>query len=230
MDIHVYHSSSIGNLYRVDDLLLEAGVPIKEVKRVLDFKLHQITACLISHEHGDHGKGAKDILKAGVDIYTSKGTASALGVSGHRLHIVEHGKQIKVGAWEILPFNLVHNAAEPLGFILLKGQDKLLFVTDTKYVPHRFRGLTHIMIETDYDTDILRENVYRKGVDIGVGNRVIRNHMSFKTAKGFFEANDMSRVREIYLLHLSAKNSDAQKFKREIEKLTGKPVYLKATG
>jgi len=117
-----------------------------------------------------------------------------------------------------------------MGFVLSGWDEKILFLTDAQYCPYRFNYLTRIMIEIDYDTDILRENVYRKGVDIGVGNRVIRNHMSFKTAKGFFEANDMSRVREIYLLHLSARNSDAQKFKREIEKLTGKPVYLKATG
>ena len=175
---------------------------------------------------GDHAKGVKEIMRAAIDCYMSKGTADALKLSGHRLHILEHGKQITIGRWEVLPFNLVHNA-ECLGLILMKGQEKVLFCTDTQYIPFRFKGLTHIMIEIDYDTDILRENVYRKGVDVVVGNRVIRNHMSFKTAKGFFEANDMSRVREIYLLHLSARNSDAQKFKREIEKLTGKPVYLR---
>lgn len=202
-------------------------MPIREIKKCLDYKLHQITACLLSHNHGDHAKGAKDLMKCGIDLFCSRGTSEALGLSGHRLHILEDRKQVQIGKWDILPFKVPHNASDPMAFILMKGNDKVLFATDCLYIPYRFKGLTHIMIETDYDTEILRENLIRKGVEVSVAKNVIRNHMSFKTAKKFFEANDLAKVREIYLLHLSSKNSDAVKFKREIEKRTGIPVYLK---
>jgi hypothetical protein len=44
--------------------------------------------------------------------------------------------------------------------------------------------------------------------------------------KEFFKVNDLSKVQEIYLLHLSSGNSDAVRFKREFAELTGKPVYI----
>jgi phosphoribosyl 1,2-cyclic phosphodiesterase len=226
MQITSYHSSSSGNLYRVDNLLLEAGVPIREIKRALDFRLHEIDACLISHEHGDHAKGAEALMKAGVDVYTSEGTAADLGLKGHRLHVLEAGKRSVVGPWAVLPFATAHDAAEPLGFLLAKGAEKLLFLTDSHYSPHRFQGLTHVMLEVGYDPEILRVNVAVGRVHPEVAKRVIQNHMSIRTALGVLRANDMSRVEEIHLIHLSNNNSNAEATAREARRVTGRPVYV----
>jgi phosphoribosyl 1,2-cyclic phosphodiesterase len=165
-------------------------------------------------------------MKAGVDCYMSHGTAEALGLSGHRLHILRAGEQTTIGPWTVLPFAAVHDAAEPLGFLVKKGKEKLLFATDTHYLPHRFRGLTHIMIEAGYDADIMRENIAAGLVHPEVGRRVLRNHMSIDTALGILRANDMSRVQEIHLLHLSDHNSDAKAFARAAREVSGRPVYV----
>jgi phosphoribosyl 1,2-cyclic phosphodiesterase len=226
MDIHAYHSSSAGNLYRADDLLLEAGVSIRPIKTALEFQLSKITACLMTHEHGDHAKGAADLIKAGVDVYCSEGTARSLGLKGHRLHILKAGQQVSIGQWQVLPFDVRHDAEEPLGFLCAKGSEKLLFATDTNYLPYRFKGLTHIMLGVDYDAEILKENTLTGTVDPERAKRTLQNHMSLETACGFFRANDMSRVQGIWLLHLSNDNSHAEQFKTEIEKLTGRPVYI----
>jgi phosphoribosyl 1,2-cyclic phosphodiesterase len=226
MDITIHHSGSAGNLYQVDDLLIEAGVSIAEIKRCLNYRLSEVCACLITHSHGDHAKGAAGVLKAGDDLYCSKETAEALKLTGHRLHILEAGRQITIGEWLIKPFRVVHDAPGSLGFLIAKGNEKLMFATDTNYVPYRFKSLTHIMLGVDYDTEILQENVRSGGLHAAVGGRVLTNHMSLETAKGFFQANDMSMVEAIYLLHLSSTNSDEMEFKREIERLTGRPVYL----
>lgn len=226
MNITTYHSSSAGNLYQVDDLLIEAGVPIKEIKRALGFRLHKIRGCLITHEHGDHAKGARDLMKAGVDCYMSEGTAAALGLRGHRLNILRAGKQTAIGPWAVLPFATIHDAAEPLGFLLAKGIEKLLFLTDSHYSPHRYRGLTHIMVEAGYDPDILRENIAAGLVHPEVGRRTIKNHMSIRTALGVLKANDMSRVEEVHLIHLSNNNSNAEAFARAAREATGRPVYV----
>lgn len=226
MQITSYHSSSSGNLYRVDNLLLEAGVPIREIKRALGFRLHEIDACLISHEHGDHAKGARDLMKAGVDCYMSEGTAADLGVKGHRLHILEAGKRTTIGPWAVLPFATVHDAAEPLGFLLAKGAEKLLFLTDSHYCPHRFQDLTHIMLEVGYDPEILRLNVAAGLVHPEVAKRVIQNHMSIRTALEVLRANDMTRVEEVLLIHLSNNNSNAEATARGAREVTGQPVYV----
>jgi phosphoribosyl 1,2-cyclic phosphodiesterase len=231
IEISVLASSSRGNCYRVTDgstpLLLECGIPFKEIQRGLDFRSLEIAGCLISHEHKDHSKAVKDVIKSGIDCYMSQGTANAIGVVGHRVRIIKARKQFKLGSWTILPFETQHDAAEPLGFLLANHEgDKLLFATDTYYVKYRFQGLSHIMIECNYSLEILRENVSNGLVPSKLKNRLLQSHFSLENVKGFLNANDLSRVQEIWLLHMSDGNSDAERFKREIQGLTGKMVFV----
>uniref|UniRef100_A0A6M3LH80 Putative beta-lactamase superfamily domain n=1 Tax=viral metagenome TaxID=1070528 RepID=A0A6M3LH80_9ZZZZ len=223
--IHVYHSGSTGNLYRIGNLLIEAGVPIREIKKALGFRLSEIAGCLVSHEHGDHAKGVHDLLKAGVDCYMGHETAAGIGVKGHRVHIVKPMDPFMVGDWKVLPFPLVHDV-ENLGFLMAKGKAKVLYATDTNYIPFRFNGLTHIMLGVDYDSAVLKRNVLAGHIDPARASRTLTQHMSLQTALGFFRANDMSKVQEIHILHLSNANSDEKKFKEEIERATGRPVYI----
>jgi len=225
VDITIHHSGSSGNLYQVGTLLIEAGVPIRQIKKSLDYRLSRISGCLISHSHGDHACAARDLMKAGIDCYCSRDTATELGISGHRLHILEAGTQFKVAGWTVRPFDLVHDVP-CLGFLLASGGEKLMYANDTNYIPYRFKGLTHVMLGVNYDKEILIDNITYGYINPEVGKRVLQNHMSLSTAQGFFRANDMSQVREIYLLHLSDPNSDAEKFKREIQAITGRPVCI----
>lgn len=230
MNIQVLASGSSGNAYVVsvggDSLLLEAGIRFKELRQRLSFGVNRLTGALITHEHGDHAMALAEVMKAGVDCYMSQGTAEALGVEGHRAHRIVAHAQFQVGGCAIMPFDTVHDAAEPLGFLIAQGNTRLLYATDTAYIPYRFRGLTHIMIEVNYSLDILRRSVRSGSVPASAKRRVMRSHMGIATAVEFFKANDMSRVQEIYLLHLSDGNSDAAQFKRVIQGLTGKPVMI----
>ena len=186
---------------------------------------------LISHEHKDHSKAVPDIMKAGIDCYMSRGTAEALELSGHRVKIVQPLQQLEVGTWTMLPFRTQHDAKEPVGFLLVnQAGEKLLFATDTYYVRYKFVGLTHIMVECNYSLDILRANVEDGLVDEAQKNRLLQSHFSLANVKEFLRSNDLSQVREIHLLHLSDGNSDADRFKREIQELTGKPVYVASRG
>lgn len=231
--ITVLGSSSAGNAYLVTDgrspLLLDCGININGIMRGLQFGLSSLAGCLVSHEHADHSKAVKDLMKFGVDIYLSQGTVneiSGLGHFRHRINTIRALQQFALGSWIILPFDTVHDAAEPLGFLLATGDAKLLYLTDSAYCKYRFNGLTHILIECNHAADILNENVENGSVPAAMRRRVMRSHMSLSTVKGFLKANDLSRVREIHLIHLSDSNSDAMRFKSEIQALTGKPVYV----
>lgn len=231
MDIQVLASSSKGNCYRIDDgitpLLLECGISFKEIQKRLNFNLSSIAGCLITHEHGDHSKAIKDMMRVGIDCYMSEGTRKALEVSGHRVRVVQAKEQLKIGTWTILPFSTEHDAVEPVGFLLAdKAGDKLLYATDTYYCRYKFNGLTHVMIECNYAPDILEKNVEAGLIPVTLKKRLLQSHFSLPNVKDFLKANDLSRVREIYLIHLSDGNSDAKRFKREISELTGKPVYI----
>lgn len=224
-------SGSSGNAYLIDDghsqLLLECGINFKDIQIALNFKTSDISGCLVSHEHKDHSKGIKDVLRAGIDVYTSQGTADAEGIKHHRLKIIESKKTYSIGTWKVLPFDVEHDVNEPLGFLLMNEVgDKLLFATDTYYVRYQFKGLTHIMVESNYSMDILEENIASGRVHKAMKRRLLKSHFSLENVKEFLKANDLSKVQEIHLMHLSNDNSDEARFKREIQELTGKPVYI----
>jgi phosphoribosyl 1,2-cyclic phosphodiesterase len=224
-------SSSAGNSYRLSDgvttLLLEAGIPFKPLREAFNFRLSDLAGCLITHEHKDHSKSAMDLMQAGVNVYASQGTEEAAGLSGHRLKRIAAHRQFKIGTWTILPFDVEHDAAEPLGFLFQNEKsEKLVFITDTYYCRYRFSGLTHIAIECNYDIRILNENVISGRIPSMLKRRIIRSHFSLNNVKDFLKANDVSKVREIHLLHLSDNNSDEQRFRLEVQQVTGKPVYI----
>jgi len=227
IEIKSLASGSSGNLYWIKKngntaLLLEAGIKLKDIMKGLDFKLSQIAGCLISHEHQDHSRAVVNMMKLGIDIYLSQGTLDALGLSGHRINIIKARKQFNIGDWAVLPFKIQHDANEPLGFLLASGEYKILYATDTAYLKYRFNGLSHIAIECNYSERILNQN---RSIPSLLRQSIIRNHFSLENVKEFLKANDLSQVREIYLLHLSDANSNAEMFKREIQELTGKPTF-----
>ncbi len=213
--------------------MIEAGVR-KNVWLANNIWLTHLNGCLITHSHADHSKGVGDLLKAGVDCYMSEGTVDEINTTSrdidsarHRVHIIKALKQFKVGKWTILPFDTLHDTAEPLGFLIQgPGGGKLLFATDTAFIKYRFKGLTHIAIECNYDEEMMRESVKNHKTPSAVARRVYGSHMGLQTVKRMLLANDLSKVVEIHLLHLSDAHSHAELFRREIEKQTGKPVYI----
>ena len=231
MEIRCLASSSAGNAYILDDgsapLLIEAGIKFKSIQQALGFKVCGLAGCLISHQHGDHSKSAKDVMGAGVDCYMSAETAEALGLTGHRIKMVTPLERFSVGLWTVLPFPTVHDVEGSLGFLLAhRDGEKVLFITDSAYCKYRFTGLTHIMIETNYSLGILRQNVANGTLDLATKNRIVRTHFGLENVKEFLKATDLSKVQELHLIHLSSDNSNADLFKSEIQKLTGKPVYV----
>ncbi|HHX82632.1 MAG TPA: MBL fold metallo-hydrolase [Pseudomonadaceae bacterium] len=230
IEITALASGSTGNAYRVSDgqtpLLLEAGIPIKAIMRGLGYKLSEIQAVLVSHSHMDHAKAAGDVLKAGIEVYMSQPTADALGATGHRVRILEPRAQVQIGSWAVLPFETQHDCPGSMGFLLASGDQKLVYITDSYYVRWRFNSLTHVMVECNYSDDILSANVAAGVVPAVLRDRLLQSHFSLEHVKDFLRANDLSRLEEVWLLHLSDGNSDAERFKREIMQLTGRPVYV----
>jgi phosphoribosyl 1,2-cyclic phosphodiesterase len=99
-------------------------------------------------------------------------------------------------------------------------------MSDTGYSPYRFEGLTSVAIEANYSERILRENVENGSIPRAHMLRVLASHMSVERAVDLLKANDLSRVEEIHLLHLSDGNSHADEFQQLIARATGKPVYV----
>jgi len=238
MKLKVLGSSSKGNCYLLIDetgktLALEAGVRFSEVQKAMDFKTSNLIGCLITHEHGDHSQHVGQFITHAIDVYASPGTAKAMKALGkhHRLHPVESGVIFNVGNFHVYPFDIIHDAAEPFGYLINHAESgNILFLTDTFYSEFTFRGLNNIILEVNYDKEILQQNIDSGKLSPLIRKRIITSHMSLQTAKELLSANDLSQVNNIVLIHLSDGNSNADDFKKEIEAATGKTVTVADCG
>lgn len=233
MKLRVLASGSSGNCYLLDGgdeiLMLECGIRFSEVKQAIDFQVSRIVGCLITHEHGDHCVTAKEVEQTGIPVWTGEKTAEAIGLRyGFYL---KSGQAARVGNFQVLPFDVVHGAVEPLGFLIRHADmGTVLFATDLGYSPYRFEGLNHVLIECNYSEDILEKRIASGSISRTQLKHVIEGHLSLRTCQDILKLNDLSAVRNIVLLHLSDGNSDQEAFQKEIQNQTGKPVYIAARG
>ena len=240
MKLQVLGSSSSGNCYLLSNknetLIIECGLSYKTILKGLNFNLNNVVGVLVSHEHKDHSKAIEDMLYNGIDVYTSFGTIqkfleeTKVIQTQHRLNFIRSERQFKVGGFTILPFEVEHDAAEPLGFLIShEDTGKILFATDTYYIQYKFKGLKHLLIECNYSKEILERNL-DNGLNPSRAKRLLTSHFSLENLKGFLKETDLSQCEDITLIHLSDGNSNASQFKKEIERLTGKPVYIADKG
>lgn len=210
-------SSSHGNAYIVSDsdtrILIECGVSHKQLQKLAGFSLSEVRACLVSHEHKDHARCVDELLRRGMEVYMSPGTAQALENDSAKL--IENMEQFNVGSFDIVPFTTFHDAAEPLGF-LIKSRidgDVLAFATDTVNLRYKFPGLNILAIEANYDRKILErcERLPEK-----VRHRITNSHMEIGTLCDYLRTLDLSECREIHLLHLSDAMSNEGDFMRKV--------------
>lgn len=204
--------------------MLDCGLPYREIQRKIGFEMPD--AVLVTHEHMDHAKSVNELMRIGVDCYMTVGTANQIGATGHRLHIIKSHQKVKLGDFEISAFETQHDAAEPVGYIVEDCTDKLLYATDTFYIKYKFTGLTKLLVECNHSYKILDQNIQDGKLSSQLKNRLMKSHFSLENLKEFLKANDLSKVTEIWLIHLSDLNSDETLFKKEIAALTGRPVYV----
>jgi len=240
MELTVIGSGSKGNAYVIQDatdaLVLEAGVKVPHIKKAFGFITRKVAGCLVTHEHGDHAAYAPDMVVSGIPTYMSRGTADAVFTGRDarlrdRVHILEAGVPTHVGRWEVLPFGTVHDAAEPLGFLIRHPETGVfLFATDTYYLPCTFDGLNNVMIECNYDGGLLKRNMDSGIVPPSVAQRVLTSHLSVDRCIEALRANDLSAVNDIVLIHLSGANGDADAFRGRVRAATGRRVTVAAEG
>ena len=232
MELKVIGSSSLGNGYvlqnETEALILECGLPFKGYQRALDFNISKVVGALVTHEHGDHAKFIRQFTDKSINVYASKGTFRGCELmKSHRHKIIREKKQYQIGNFKIVPFAILHDVNEPLGFLIWHEEiGTTLFVNDTHYLENTFKGLNNIIIEANY----VEEIISRKSLDESFKTRIRNSHMELSTTIEFLKANDISEVNNIVLVHLSDGNSDADMFYNKVTEATGKSVHIAEKG
>ena len=227
-------SSSHGNVYIVSDgntrILLECGVTHKQLQKLCGFQTTSFDACIISHEHKDHSAAVKQILKSGIDVYMSNGTAAALELPEELLELAQEmvaGEQFAIGTIDVLPFATFHDANEPLGFVMQSRVDGDIFAyaIDTVNIPYNFPGVNLLAVEANFEQETL-DRCQR--MPEKVRHRIANTHMEIDVLCKCLRRMDLSRCRELYLLHLSDATSHEGHFINKVERVVPRHVKVSA--
>jgi len=224
-----HYSGSLGNLYTITNaqgqrLIIDPGVSWGDVLKALDYDLTDVVGCLVTHEHGDHSKSAEKVIEYGIDVWMSAGTRDAIkfrnDLNRKSVYILESSVvETGIGNFSVLPFNTVHDAQEPFGFVISCNDEYLLFATDTSNITQKFEHkFSIIAIECSYDAIILLDMIERQTINETLAKRLLTSHMEKENAKRYLrEFCEMSQCRELHLLHMSGDNINHEKTRQEFE-------------
>jgi len=209
MKFKPYASGSSGNLYTLDDghtsIIIECGLPYREIARLLPKAPTSYDACLISHEHGDHcnAKTAETLFNRGMSVMLGGSLQNSLNI----------------GTIRAQSFEVKHDV--PNWGYMSRGctGETCVFLIDTFYCPvvPDFSP-TIVAIECNYARDLMTPGD-------SINDRLFASHMSLEQCISTLKAWDLSKTREIWLLHLSDDRSDEARFIAEVQAATGVPTW-----
>jgi phosphoribosyl 1,2-cyclic phosphodiesterase len=160
-----------------------------------------------------------EINRHGIQIYSGFETLEKHGLNNN---VVGNLNLFKIGTLNIVPFSVEHDVPS-FGYVIASAftGEQLLFATDTYFIRYKFANLTHLLVECNFDRETLDPDVNDKYLE-----RVFESHFSLQDLVLMLKANDLSKVKKIWLCHLSENNLDFEKARRTVQESTGIPTYL----
>lgn len=151
-------------------LLIDCGLGLRQLERRLaeaGLAPDQLDGVFVTHEHSDHVGCARQLaLRERLPVWMSAGTHAAIGQADFEglLHIAADGRVIALGALELMPFTVPHDAREPLQLRCSDGDARLGVLTDLGHVtPHVMANLTGcgtLLLECNHDEAMLAASPY----------------------------------------------------------------------
>ena len=217
-------SGSRGNAIYISDgttsILLDAGLSGVEIERRMHSRglsPEDLTAVLVSHEHGDHIRGVGILARRyRLPVYMTRRTQTAAESRMGRIETVHHfecGRGFAIGTLSLRPFSTSHDAEESSGFTLHRNGTKIGIATDlgiaTAVVREHLRDCTLICLEANHDPDMLINGPYPWHLKQRIKSRT--GHLSNGDAGTLLKELLHDRLRRVVLSHLSEKNNTPEK-------------------
>lgn len=211
-------SSSDGNCYLLtsdsgETLIIDCGIPIKEIKKGLDWNIKDVVGVLCTHKHLDHSKSVKDFEAMGIPICKPYETLLM------NQFLANSYFTVRTFDLTTMDGNWTHTDADgtpcPIyGFLIThKEMGRLLYITDCEVIKWRFKDIDHILLGVNYDKDMVDWSNPAKN------NHVFRGHLEIGTACGFVKANYSDHLQNVIMCHLSSENADGDSFIEKMKKV-----------
>ncbi len=226
--VAVLSSGSCGNsiLFRSNEtsVLIDAGISCKEMERRLSLfgaEAQDIDAVLLTHEHTDHNRGAKRFCSIhDIPVFGTEGTLALTPLEGTDAKTIERHGTFGVGNLSIRTFPVRHLAAEPVGYSIALDGIRASIASDlgspTEEVLKGMRGSDLVMIEANYDEDMLMNGGYPYFLKTAIAGD--HGHLSNEDAGRLCSEMTSERTKQIVLLHLSKDNNTVDLAMEAVEK------------
>ena len=197
-------------------LLIDCGLGIKELDKRLGaagMMADQIDAIFVTHEHGDHVGCARHLaLRERIPVWMSAGTYAAVGQPDFDglLRLACDGETLEVGALQVRPFTVPHDAREPLQLTCTDGDARLGVLTDlghaTAHVLQELAGCDTLLLECNHDEAMLMASSYPPFLKRRVGGAY--GHLANRAAAALAQSLQAAGpLRQVMAAHLSEQNN-----------------------
>lgn len=197
-------------------VLVDCGLGLRQLAECLaqDQRTPKdIDAIFLTHEHGDHLGCALSLARRHrIPIWTGTGTASALMLEEEDralLCLARDGEPIAIGALQLQPFTVPHDAREPLQLTCTDGDRVLGILTDlghaTPHVLTALAGCHALMLEANHDPDMLARSSYPAMIKSRIASAL--GHLSNAQAGALLALLRHDRLSTVIAAHLSERNN-----------------------
>lgn len=214
-------------------LLFDAGLSGKKIQQGLsELKVegNSIDALFITHEHSDHIKGAGILSRRfNIPVYATQGTWNAMEQSLGTIAkwnkcIVYPGENCIINDICVKPFEIPHDAAEPVGYSIYAEDYKMTLATDLGHVTDTIKeniiGSHILLLEANHDIEMLKNGSY----PLQLKKRILgdHGHISNETAGELLSEIITENLNYIFLGHLSEENNIPHLAYETVEKILNK--------
>jgi phosphoribosyl 1,2-cyclic phosphodiesterase len=212
-------SGSEGNALIVEvaatRLMLDCGFGIAETEtRLAKLGLvpEDLSGIVVTHEHGDHISGvAKFSAKHAIPVWLTYGTLCTAenGFVSELIHEICADSAFAVGAIELRPYTVPHDAREPAQYVFSDGASRLGVLTDTGMcTPHieaTLSGCHALVLECNHDLRMLESGPYPPSLKERIAGRY--GHLDNAGAANLLTRIDRAALRHVIAAHLSKQNN-----------------------
>lgn len=226
--LKILSSGSSGNCIAVYDsrgkyILLDVGLGYKDILNGLNWNLSNCVSVYCSHLHRDHSKALAHFIDAGVPCFAN------YNVCEHYIgcNAINEAVKTVVDGFKVQTFGLIHNVENNAFIVDTLDQIRVLYCTDTQYVPKRVKGVNVAIVEANYDDEVIVDNLCE-----GVESRSqFENHHSLESCIDYLKTIYSADLTSVILWHPSGTNLNKKEAVRRVkEELGFEAVYMAEKG
>lgn len=216
------YSGSSGNSLFVQNentnILIDAGESAKKIVNALssiNVPIEKIDGIVVTHEHLDHVKSIGTLSsRYNIPVYATEKTWSAMPAQSSKIdkklqRLFSSSINFTVGDLQLHPFSIPHDAADPCGFNIKNGNNKISIATDlghiTPEIINNLKDSSFVLLEANYDPEILKFSRYPYYLKQRISG--INGHLSNIDAGNLLSKLIGVNLNSIMLGHLSKENN-----------------------